>query len=86
MDSPDGAYGHRLWRPCLDQRRSRMTFLLWDDTSTGWVVVASGASLPLARVAWFGFLRRGELPEILDLLLQLDHLEFTLNSQPLELL
>src|SRR5665811_1693549 len=64
----------------------RRPFLLWDGTSTGWVVVTSGASLPLARAAWLGFVCRGELPETLDLFLQLDHLEFTPNNQPLELL
>jgi hypothetical protein len=61
-------------------------FLLWDGTSTGYGVVTSGASLALARVAWLGFVCMGELPEILDLVLQLDHLEFTPNNQPLELL
>src|ERR1035437_6476567 len=64
----------------------RSSFLLWDGTSTGWVVVTSGASLPLARVAWLGFVCRGELPEILDLFLQPDHLESTPSNQPLELL
>jgi len=52
----------------------------------GWVVETSGASLPLARVAWLGFVCRGEPPEILDLFLQLDNLELTPNSQPVELL
>jgi hypothetical protein len=45
----------------------------------GWVVVTSGASLPLARVAWLGFVCRGEPPEILDLFLQFDHLELKME-------
>src|ERR1035437_3129913 len=52
----------------------------------GWVVVTSGASLPLARVAWLGFDWREERFELLDILLQLDHLELTPAGQPLELL
>src|SRR5665647_3868098 len=51
----------------------------------GWVVVTSGA-YPSALVAWLGFDWREERFELLDLLLQLDHLELTPDGQPLELL
>jgi hypothetical protein len=86
---PNWPTGTRGGRAALAQTwysSFRSGFLLWDGTNTGWVVVTSGASLPLARVAWLGFVCSGELPEILDLFLQLDHLEFTPNNQPLELL